>query len=205
MLFDMRSGLKLGTVLTVLFFAGDPALTPAVVPTPPPTATKFLTLFDQLRAAEGPAGTHQHIAFQFSESEINEYLRYSLKTTPRPGVDSVTVKIFPYNYISTFTVIDFDAVERWHPGTIPGVLRPVLKGKKSLWLDCRFQVKDAKATCSVEKSYYQHVRLPAFLVQKVIQIVAARQPEKYDTAKPVPLPFGLRQVRTANHAVMGEN
>lgn len=201
----MMSSAKPGLVLAILFLAAGPAQPLAVVQTPSPASSKFLALFDRLRAAEAPGGTHQRVAFQFSDSEINEYLRYSLKTTPRPGVDSVTVKIFANNYISTFTVVDFDAVERWRPGTVPALLRPLLKGKKSLWLDYRFQVRDAKVTFSVEKSYYQNTRLPAILVQKMIQIVAARQPEKYATSKPLPLPFGLRQVRTAEHAVMGEN
>jgi hypothetical protein len=42
-------------------------------------------------------------------------------------------------------------------------------------------------------------------VGKVIQIVAARQPEHYDTSKPLPLPFGLRQAWTENHIVKGNN
>lgn len=168
-----------------------------------PVATKFLALFDQLRQAqEHPAP----VAFQLTDTEINEYLRYSLKATPRPGLESVTLKAFPNNYVSTFTVVDFDAVERWKPGTIPSALRPVLKGKKSIWVDYRFQTNNAKVTFSVEKAYYQNVWLPAFFVQKMIQIVAARQPEKYDTSRPLPLPFGLRRVwTTANHQISGQN
>lgn len=169
----------------------------------PPVATRFLDLFDQLRQAQS---SPRHVAFQLSDSEINEYLRYSLKTTPRPGLDSVTVKAFPQNYISTFTIVDFDAVERWKPGTIPSVLRPALKGKKSIWVDYRFQTVQSKVMFSVEKAYYQDVRLPAFFVQKILQIVADRQPEKYDTTKPLPLPFGLRRLwTTANHQISGEN
>ncbi len=50
---------------------------------------------------------------------------------------------------------------------------------------------------------YGELRLPAFFVGKVIEIVAARQPEYYDTSKP--LPFGLRQAWTQNHIVKGNN
>ena len=57
----------------------------------------------------------------------------------------------------------------------------------------------------MEKAYFQQLRLPAVLVEKVIQVVAARQPEKYDTSKPVPLPFGLQRVWTGERLVMGEN
>jgi len=185
-----------------------PMAHPANAPSaPPPVAVKFLDLFDRLRGAEAQKmrGTPQHIAFRLSDAEINDYLRYSLQATPRPGLDSLTVKLFAHNYISTFTQFDFDAVERWKPGTIPAVLRPVLSGKKTLWVDYRFQAGNAGISFTVEKAYYQNVRLPAFLVSKVIEIVAARQPEKYDTSKPLPLPFGMRALWTADHTIAGEN
>jgi hypothetical protein len=193
-------------VLTALACqAGDPAnSTPNAAP---PVAAKFLGLFDQLRAAETQKahGTPQRVSFKLSDAEIDEYMRYSLHAVPRPGLESVTVKFFPANYISTFTVIDFDAVERWHPGTIPSLLRPVLSGKKSIWVDYRINANNSKISFSVEKAYYQSLRLPAFFVEKMIEIVAARQPEKYDTSKPMEIPFGLQQVWTNDHTIEGHN
>ena len=173
----------------------------------PPVATKFLALFQDLRDAEAQkaAGKIRHVSFSISSSEIDDYMRWSLKTTPRPGLESVTVKIFPHNYISTFAMVDFDAVEKWKPGTIPGILRPVLNGKKSIWVDYRFEDDNGKMTFSVEKAYYGGLRLPGFFVQEMIKIVAARQPEKYDASKPLPLPFGLRKVWTEDRFMMGEN
>jgi hypothetical protein len=182
-------------------------LSAADAPPLPPVAVKFLRLFQDLREADTAkaVGKSRHVAFQLSTAEINEYARYALHATPRPGVDSVSVNIFPNNYISTFTVIDFDAVERWKPGTIPMLLRPILSGKKSIWVDYRFQADNWKVTFSVEKAYYQNIRLPAFFVQEMIAIVAKRQPEKYDTSKPLTLPFGLRRVWTNEHDALGEN
>ncbi len=167
-----------------------------------PAVAKMYGLFEQLRIA---ARTHQRVDFQVSESEINEYMRYSLKASPRPGIDAVSVKFFPHNYVSTLTLVDFDAVERWKPGTIPALLRVALRGKKTVWLDFRFQAQRSQVTFSVEKAYYGAMRLPAFFVERMIRMVAARQPEKYDTSKPLPLPFGLRQVWTANHVAAGRN
>lgn len=179
----------------------------AAVPQPAPVA-KVLDIFSRLQTAQqqkvhGQAS--QHVDFALTEAEINGYAAHALRVTPRPGVDSVTVKVFPYNYVSTYTVIDFDAVEKWKPGTIPALLRPVLSGKRAIWVDYRFQANNGQATFSVEKAYFQKIRLPAVVVQKMIQVVAARQPEHYDTSKPVPLPFGLRQVWTKERLVMGEN
>jgi hypothetical protein len=199
------------TALLIIVTAGLAIQARAATPTPtsasPAVVTKFLGIFDQLRAAEEQKarGNRQHVSFQIADGEINEYMRYSLHARPRPGLDSVTVKIFPTNYISTFTVVDFDAVERWHPGTIPALLRPVLNGRKSIWVDFRIQAHDFKISFSVEKAYYQNIWLPAFFVNKVIQMVAARQPEKYDTSQPIPIPFGLRQLWTSEHVVQGQN
>jgi hypothetical protein len=198
------------TLLVAAVFAPAEAIPAAAQTAPvsgPPVAAKFLGLFDQLRSAEAhkAAGKLQPFSFRLSDAEINDYLRYSLKAIPRPGLDSVTVKIFALDYVSTFAIVDFDAVEKWKPGTIPALLRPVLQGKKSIWVDYRFQAADSKVKFSVEKAYYQNLRLPAFFVEKMIQVVAARQPEKYDTTKPLPLPFGLKRISTAEHLIMGEN
>ena len=172
---EMKSSMQ-KVVLVLVLLAGSrlPAADLAI----PPVAQKFLAMFQELREAGAQsASMRRHVAFALSDGEINDYMRYALRTTPRPGLDSVTVKIFPHNYVSTFTVVDFDAVERWKPGTIPVLLRPILRGKQSIWVDYRFAAADSKVTFSVEKAYYDKVRLPAFFVEKMIEIVAARQPE----------------------------
>jgi hypothetical protein len=178
----------------------------AAEPVPPPVVGKFLAMFDRLRAAEAqPPNTRPHVEVAMPESEINEYMQYSLRATPRPGVESVNIKIFPKNYISTFTVVDFDAIERWKPGTIPTLLRPVLRGKQSVWVDYRFGTSNGALTFSVEKAYYDKVRLPAFLVEKMISIVASRQPEHYDTSKAMPLPFALKNLWTDGQTLKATN
>jgi hypothetical protein len=165
----------------------------------PPGATKVWGVVQQLQQNQSrPQGTlSKKITFEFAETEVNEYFAYRLKTLPRPGLESVRVKFFPGNYVSTFSVLDFDAVEKWKPGTIPGVLKPLLSGKQAVWIDVRFHVEGAMATFTVEKAYYQNLRIPAPVVEKLMQVVAARQPEKIDTSKPVPLPMGLKNVWTA--------
>jgi len=172
----------------------------------PPVAQKMFALFQELREARAlPPSQHRYVSFALSDGEIDEYMRYALRTVPRPGLDSVTIKIFPQNYISTYTIVDFDSIERWRPGTIPMLLRPILRGKQSIWVDYRFAAADSKITFSVEKAYYGSLRLPAFLVGEVIRILAARQPEHYDTARPMPIPFGLRLAWTESHVVKGNN
>jgi hypothetical protein len=166
----------------------------------PPAVSKILGLFDRLRATP-----RQQVDLRLTEEEINEYLVYSLATNPRPGVKSATIKVFPHNYLSLFALIDFDAVERERPGTIPLVLRPVLRGSRSVLVDVRFQIQDGKATYTVEKAHYQNTRLPLFLVRQVLSVLGTLQPEGFRTDEPMPLPFGLRQVESGNHVLVGHN
>lgn len=168
----------------------------------PATVQKFLKLFADLNQAQS---SRQKVKFQFTEAEVNEYLQYARQTNPRPGLDRLTVKFFPGNYISTFTVVDFDMVEQARPGTVPALLKPVLNGKKEVWVDVRLNAAGGVSTFSVEKAYFQSIRLPAFMVEKMINVVGARQKEKFDTSKPMPLPFRLQNIVTGDKTVAGEN
>lgn len=167
-----------------------------------PAVQKMLRLFADLNQAKS---TKQKVQFQFTEAEVNEYLRHAFTVNPRPGLERMTLKFFPANYISTFTVVDFDMVEKLRPGTVPMLLKPVLNGKKEVWVDIRLNANGGVSTFSVEKAYFQSIRLPAFMVEKMINVVGSRQKEQFDTSKPVPLPFGLQRVSTGEKTVAGEN
>ena len=139
---------KLALALALLSGCRLPAADASI----PPVAQKFLAMFQDFRDARAQRASHpRYVAFALSDGEINDYMRYALRTTPRPGLDSVTIKIFPQNYVSTFTVVDFDAIERWKPDTIPALLRPILRGKQSIWVDYRFAAANSKITFSVER------------------------------------------------------
>jgi hypothetical protein len=167
-----------------------------------PAVEKVLTLFNDLNQARS---TQRKVKFALTEAEVNEYLQHAARVNPRPGLESTAVKFFPANYISTFTVIDFDMVEKARPGTVPVLLRPVLNGKKAVWIDVRLFVANGATTFKIEKAFFQNIPLPAFMVEKMINIVGSRQREGYDTSKPVPLPFGLKTISTGAQKVSGEN
>jgi len=173
-----------------------------------PAVPKVLDLFQRLQSAERQKAMKkpgERVKFRFSEAEVNEYAAHALRTTPRPGLQSLIVRISRNDYYSFQAVIDFDAVENWRPGTIPALLKPVLSGKKAVALDYTIQAQDGMVKPLLEKASFENIPLPSIFVEKLIEIVAARQPEHYDTTKPVPLPFGLRKVWTGDKVVMGEN
>lgn len=191
----MMEGVILIRLCVVLFLAVGAEAQPASV-------TKILRLFNELNQAQA---TRRKTRFQLTEAEVNEYLQHARMVNPRPGLERLTVRFFPGNYVSTLTVIDFDLVEQARPGTVPALLRPVLSGKREVWIDLRLNAANGFGTFSVEKAYFQSIRLPAFVVEKLINVVGARQPEKFDTSKPVPLPYGLRSVVTGDKTLAGEN
>jgi hypothetical protein len=169
---------------------------------------KMLDLFDRLHQAEAAQAMHHpmpRVESRFADGEVNEYLAYTLKTTPRPGVKAIHVEFADGNYIATTVVADLDALERWKPGTIPGSLRWMLSGTKSLRVDLRFrQNTDKLVGLSVEKAYYQDTRIPALVAEEMMKIVAARQPEHYDINHLL-LPMGLRRLWTTGHMISGIN
>jgi hypothetical protein len=172
------------------------------------TVERMLGFFNSLRKAGAEQAAHRevpHVEARFADGEVNEYLAYALETSPRPGVKSIHIECANGNYIATTMVVDLDALERWKPGTIPFVLRWALSGIKTLRVDLRFrQTTDSVVGLSVEKAYYQDLRIPAWLVQEMMRILAARQPEHYDTNHLV-LPMGLRRMWTTGHTISAMN
>jgi hypothetical protein len=183
-----------------LFLAASLAALPVAAQSP-----AVLKVLGVLHALNQSSQTRQRVNFEFSEAEVNEYLRYARTANPRPGLDSLSVKFFPSNYVSSFVVLDFDAIESWRPGTIPSLLRPVLSGRKSVLLDLRITAAKSTGSFTVEKARFQDIPIPAFVVEKMIEVVAARQKEKLDTSKPFPLPMGLKSITVFQSRVRGEN
>ena len=164
-------------------------------------------MFNDLNTAknEKAAGRMKKVTFSLTDGEVNEYLRHALTVNPRPGLDAIRVQFYPSNYLATLVTVDFDAVERFRPGTVPMLLRPILNGRRAIQVDLRLQPQVGVTTFSVEKASFESVRIPAFVVEQMIAVVAARQAEKLDTTKPIPLPFGLQTIRTDLGKVSGAN
>lgn len=162
-----------------------------------PASAKVLSLISRLTTVP-----RLPVNFRLSDDEVNQYLIYALISSPRPGIDSVRVKFFPHNYVSIFTVIDFEAIDRWSPGLIPGFLN--LTGKRAIWIDLRFSVDNGTLLYKVEQAFYQNKSLPHWLAEKIIQTIGARQPENLGGTE-MPVPFGLRQIQTGEHYIEADN
>jgi hypothetical protein len=136
-----------------------------------PAVTKVLDLFNNLNHAQSTktAGrSASRVSFTLTEAEVNEYLRHARVVNPRPGLDNLRVQFYPANYIATLVTIDFDAIEKFRPGTIPTLLRPILSGKRDMQLDVRIRPANGVTTFSIEKAAFESVRIPALVVEQMI-------------------------------------
>jgi len=169
----------------------------APVPIATPASTKILDLLSRLTATPP-----QPVRMRLSEDEVNQYLRFALLRSPRPGIDAVSVKFFPHDYVSTLTVIDFDALNKWSPGLVSGLLD--ISGKKAVWIDVRFSIDRGTLSYKVEKAFFEDKAIPRLLAEKIIQAIGAQQPENMSGSE-MPVPLGLKRIETSDHFVEVEN
>ena len=169
----------------------------APVPIATPASAKILDLLSRLTAVPP-----QPVRMRLSEDEVNQYLRFALLRSPRPGIDAVSVKFFPRDYVSTLTVIDFDALNKWSPGLVSGLLD--MSGKKAIWIDLRFSIDRGTLSYKVEKAFFQDKAIPRLLAEKIIQAIGAQQPENMSGSE-MPVPLGLKRIETGAHFVEAEN
>jgi len=164
-------------------------------------ALDVLSRYDQ----NGRKREAETIGFQLPENEINEYLAYSLRMNPRPGISRAAVKLLPNDEIGALVEIDFDALQKWPSWSIPGVFQKLLSGRRPLRVDAHFHANAGKLTFTLNGAYGPDgsVILDEVMLE-MIQALAIHQPEWYDTTRPVPLPFGLQKVWTQMQLVGGE-
>jgi len=190
-----------------------PKATAAFLPAPVVTAgekSEVVQILDLLAALwkydrSGRNRKAQKIAFEIPEAEVNVYLAYSLRFAPRPGIENLKVQLLPHNEVLATAVIDFDAVGRWNPGTVPVALQPILSGKSEIHLDAQWEARDGIVSFTLKDAYAAgHKAIPKNVAETIIRSIGSRQPEQYDTSRPIELPFGLQRVWTESQLLCGE-
>jgi hypothetical protein len=147
----------------------------------------------------------QKMGFEVPERAVNEYLAYSLRNRPRPGLSSVTVTLLPKNDISVVIEIDFSSVKQWAPELLPEPLRPLLNGRQTLQMNAHFESKNGTFTLTLKDVRGPDAKpLANKVMNDLLQSLGSHQPESYDPSKPIPLPFGLKRVWTDKQEILGE-
>ena len=157
-----------------------------------------------LKSLQSPDRASRRVTFKISESEINEYLAYSLRVTPRPGIRKLSVRLNPDNAFSVRTVMDFTAIQKWHPWILPDALKAMASSEPVVEMDMKFEAHDGYGTFKLKSVGGLGGALLADAALWVIQANGLHQPEYYDTTRPIPLPFGLRRIWTGQESVSGD-
>jgi len=145
------------------------------------------------------------VGFEIPERALNEYLAYTLRNRPRPGITSMTVTLLPKNHISSDIEINFDAVQKWNPGIFPEAVRGFLTGKRTVHTDLKFEVKNGAVSFDLKDVTGPDGKaIVNKVMTAVLQALGSQQPESYDTSKPIPLPFGLKRIWTDKQLLCGE-
>ena len=147
----------------------------------------------------------QKIGFELPERAVNEYLAYSLRNRPRPGISAATVALLSGNSFQVTIEIDFSAVTQWAPDMLPEALRTVLTGKRIVKVNAHFESRNGTITFALKDVTGPDGKpFAAKVITDLMQSIGTRQPEAYDTAKPLPLPYGLKRVWTEKQSLLGE-
>jgi hypothetical protein len=141
----------------------------------------------------------QQVSFELPEADINDYLAWSLRTTPRPGVAGIFVKLHAGNHVNVRAALDFSSMGSW-AAVVESLLQ--LDGNRVISADVAFQVHDGALTFQFTGGA-ETIKVRRAM-QMLLHILAMHQPEKYDTSKPIPLPYGLRRLATAERMILGE-
>ncbi len=147
----------------------------------------------------------QKIGFEVPERAVNDYLVYSLHNRPRPAVSSATVALAAGNNVTVTVELDFDAIQQWVPELLPEALRPLFTGKRLVKVNAHFESSNGNVSFAVKDVTGPNGKpLDTKIMNALLQSLGAKQPEGYDTTKPLPLPFGLKRVWTDKQSVFGE-
>lgn len=217
------------TVLSLLALLGStpgalsqtPAAFPAIPAAPPPppaavTAPKpidsafgAMQVVDLLNSLahydQDGRQAAQKIGFEVPERAVNDYLVYSLHNRPRPAISSATVALTPGNNVTVTVELDFDAIQQWVPELLPEALRPMFTGKRLVKVNAHFESSNGNVSFALKDVTGPNGKpFDAKLMNALMQSLGAKQPEAYDTSKPLPLPFGLKRIWTDKQSILGE-
>lgn len=144
------------------------------------------------RIAEGklPAGS----SVVLTEDEINSYLHYDFAPQIPAGVTQPRIRLELDRVMGTATV-DF---LKWQvqKGASPGfLLRWLLSGERPVEVVCRYKSANGSGQVDVESVKISGVPISASAITFLIEnLVQPRYPEAV-VGRPVPLGYGLKQVR----------
>jgi hypothetical protein len=151
----------------------------------------------------GRPAASRRVGFELPETVVNLYLAATLPGKPRPMIDEMRLTMLPGDRCVVDAKVDFDALQKAAPKLFSASERQQFKGLKSVRAEFHFSV--SSGFLSFEATPLPSEVTPSQrLLPEVIRQIAASQPEKIDTQRRIPLPFGLRRLWTREGVLCGE-
>ena len=144
------------------------------------------------------------VQFRFTEAEVNSWVSGQLKAKRHMGIQKSTFKFFGNNYVSTYSTVDFDQLQRWQSDVIPSAAKLFLNGRRDLWIDFRFRSESGQISLHIEKAYIDTTSMPPAVANGLLQMIAAAAGEP-DPTQLFPMPVRLAKVWTEGHELCGGN
>ena len=157
-----------------------------------------------LKSLQSPDRASRRVTFEFSDAEMNEYLAYSLRLLPRPGIRKLSIRLKPANAFSVRTVMDLMAIQKWHSWILPDAVKAIAGSQPVVEMEVKFDAHDGYGTFKLNSVGGLGGALPGDAALWVIQAIGLHQREYYDTRQPIPLPYGLSRIWTGPGSVSGD-
>jgi hypothetical protein len=145
------------------------------------------------------------VGFELPEQAINDYLAWSLRQKARPAIAATTLSLAGPSEVAAQVEVDFDAVRGWNAELIPESLGALLRGRQTVRAAFHFEAKNGQLTFTLkDPKAPENKSIPSKVASALLDAIGMRQPEEYDIAKPIPLPFGLKRIWIEKHSLYGE-
>src|ERR1051325_4218273 len=92
----------------------------------------------------------QKLGFEIPERAVNEYLAYTLRIRPRPGITAASVTLGGGNEVTLRAEVDLSAIQEWNGQLIPEALRSMIRGKQSGNIILQFEAQNGFLSFTVK-------------------------------------------------------
>jgi len=184
-----KASVLLHSILAVVVLASFPVLGRAQGGTRPPSAEaqRVFDAFALLRraATQPPAGKPRTIAL--TDTELNAYIAYRIKTEKSNALRELRLRIFPGNRVEGLMFLDLSKIGA------PSFLKPALH----FYFSGRLATQNARIKFEVKSLYLGYQSVPIFLLDVAFFIASKTQKHgPSGLADWYELPLGLKDIST---------
>ena len=188
--------LTVGTLLVAGQTASDPSLNKA---TGDRFQAKLAKIVEIGNTPRQPAKPRAAVTTQFTDAELNAYLRFNLKDQIPVGIVDPSLQALGDGRVSGRAIVDLDAVRKQKQR---GWLDPMgyLTGRLPLTARGRLTTQDGMGRFQLEGAEINGVTVPKVFVQELLSFYSrtAEDPDGINMDDPFELPSQIREIRVAS-------